>query len=120
MIKSFRDLKIYQSSLGLAGEMNGILNNFPRQEKFLLVDQMRRASRAIPSLISEGWAKRKQTKEFKKYLRDALGETNEMMNHLEQSRIFGYLQNEKATRLIEKYDQLGAGINKLKDNWQVY
>ncbi len=117
-IRSFLDLEVYKDSLQFAKEVNDLLRNFPRKEKYLLVDQMRRASRGIPSLISEGWAKRKQLKEFRKYLRNAIGETNEMMNHIEQARLFKYIENEKAKDLIERYDKLAAKLSKLKDNWQ--
>ena len=81
---------------------------------------MRRASRAVPSLISEGWIKRKKVKEFKKYLKNAIGETNEMMNHLEQSNLFRYITNEVAKELIERYDKLAGKLCRLKDTWQVY
>lgn len=119
-IKSFRDLQVYQESLKLAKEVNDLLKNFPDKEKYLLVDQMKRASRGIPSLIAEGWAKRRQLKEFKKYLRDAIGEANEMMNHLEQTRLFGYSKDKKVKHLIEDYDKLAAKLSTLKDNWQIF
>lgn len=117
MIKSFRDLEVYQESLQLAKEVNEIVKDFPPSEKFLSVDQMKRASRGIPSLIAEGWVKRNLIKEFRKYLRDAIGEANEMMSHLEQTQLFRYLNEKKATELIERYDKLAAKLSKLKDNW---
>ena len=119
-IKSFQDLEVYQESLQLAKEINSLVKNFPNEEKFLLVDQMKRASRGIPSLIAEAWAKRKLTKEFKKYLRDAIGEVNEMMSHLEQSRLFGFIKNGQAKVIIEGYDKVAAKLSNLKDNWRVF
>ena len=118
MIKSFFDLEIYQDSLALAKEIHYIVKTFPRDEKYLLTDQMHRASRGIPSLISEGWAKRRQVKEFKKYLRDAVGESNEMMNHVKQAELFSYISKDSAKELIEKYDKIAAKIFKLKDSWK--
>jgi four helix bundle protein len=117
-IKSFLDLEVYQESLQLAKEINFICNTFPSKEKFLLSDQMRRASRAVPSLIAEAWPKRKLLKEFRKYMRDAMEEACEMMNHLEQARLFGYLKDKKAKELIERYDKVTAKLSNLKDNWQ--
>ena len=119
-IKSFLDLEVYQESLQLSKEIRLLTKSFPADEKYLLVDQMNRASRAVPSLIAEGWAKRKLLREFHKYLRDAVAEANEMMNHLEQSRLFGYTRDDKAKDLIEDYDKLAAKIFRLKDNWQNY
>ena len=117
-IKSFRDLKIYQESLQLAKEINELVKTFPKDEKYLLVDQMKRASRGISSLIAEGWIKRTTIKVFRKYLRDAIGEANEMMNHLEQARMFKYLKDKKAKNLIERYDKISAMLFNLKDNWK--
>ena len=68
MIKSFLDLEIYEEALQLAKEINFLIREFPKEELYLLVDQMKRASRAVPSLIAEGWQKRKMIKEFRKYL----------------------------------------------------
>ena len=118
MIKSFRDLEIYQESLKLAKDIHYLVKKYPAREEYLLVDQSLRASRGIPSLIAESWAKRRQVKAFKKYLRDAIGECNEMMNHIKQAELFGYMPKEQAKDLIERYDRLASRIYKLKDNWQ--
>jgi four helix bundle protein len=119
-IRSFRDLEVYQESLQLAKEVNQLVKTFPKEKKFLLIDQAKRASRAVSSLIAEGWAKRRQIKEFRKYLRDALGEANEMINHLEQSRLFSYIANKTAKELIERYDRVAAKLVSLKSNWQTF
>ena len=94
MIKSFRDLEIYQEGLKLAKDIHYLVKKYPTREEYLLVDQSLRASRGIPSLIAESWAKRRQVKAFKKYLRDAIGECNEMMNHIKQAELFGYVPKE--------------------------
>mgnify|MGYP001571845246 CR=1 FL=1 len=120
MIRSFLDLEVYQESLILAKDINILVRGFPASEKHLLVDQMSRNSRGIPSLIAESWAKRYQVKEFIKYLRDAIGEANEMMSHLEQSRIFKLVEDEKAKALIQKYDYLAGKLNRLKENWKSF
>ena len=53
-------------------------------------------------------------------MRDAIGEANEMMSHIEQSRMFGYTKTKKANNLIKRYDELAARIHSLKDKWQNY
>ena len=121
MIKSFRDLEVYQEAIQLALDIENLVRSFPKHELFLLVDQMRRASRAIAPLIAEGYAKRDSIKTFKKYLKDALGEANEMMSHLELSDGFGYIKkHDYAKELIERYDRLGKKLANLRDNWQNY
>ena len=50
MIKSFRDLEVYQESFQLQIEVEDELKNYPRQEQYLLTDQTRRSCRPIPKL----------------------------------------------------------------------
>jgi four helix bundle protein len=121
VIKSFRDLDIYKESIELAVEVEEFLRLFPKHEQFLSVDQMRRASRGIPPLIAEGYAKRDSLRTFQKYLKDALGEANEMMAHLELADRLGYIKRPGyAQKLIERYDRLGKKIANLRDNWHNY
>ena len=80
MIRSFRDLEVYQESFQLQIEIEELLKFFPQSERYLLSDQMRRCCRGIPAIIAEGWSRREALKEFQKYLRDATGEANDMKN----------------------------------------
>ena len=121
MIKSFRDLEVYNESMELASEIEHLARSFPEHEKYLLADQMRRASRSIPALISEGYAKRSSIKTFKKFLKDAVGESNEMQTHIELADNFGYIKKKDSGKeLIERYDKIGRQLATLKDNWQNY
>lgn len=119
MIKSFRDLEVYQESFQLQLEIEELLKIFPPGEKFLLCDQMHRSGRAIPSLIVEGWSKRESLKEFQKFLRDAIGETNEMINHLLLTKVKNYIRKiGYGDELISRYEKLSKKLTNLKNNWQ--
>ena len=111
---------MYKESFQLSLEIEDILKSFPKREEFLLVDQMHRASRAIPALIAEGYAKRETVAVFKKFLRDAIGEANEMVNHIAFAKARGYLEAKKADELIEKYNIVGRKLTKLKENWKKF
>lgn len=117
MIKTFRDLDIYNEAFELQFEVEKVLRNYPVSETYLLIDQSKRSCRAIPALIAEGWSKRETIKEFQKFLRDAIGEVNELINHLMVANRKGFI---KDTSLIERYEKLGGKINNLKNNWQNY
>lgn len=117
MIRSFEDLEVYQEGMNLASEVEMEARKYPAFEKYQLTDQSRRASRAIPALIAEGWPKRKFLRSFQKYLSDAIGESNEMMAHLELAKRFGYISEAKAKELIRRYSNLAARIYQLKNNW---
>src|SRR3990167_11438885 len=120
MIKSFLDLDVYQEAFKLSLEIEEIIKTYPKYEQFLLVDQSKRASRGIPALIAEGYAKRETLPVFKKLLRDAIGEANEMINHIALAKVKKYVKPEKADELIERYHILGKKLTRLKEKWNNY
>jgi four helix bundle protein len=119
MIKSFLDLEVYKNAFQLSLEIDDILKTYPNSEKYLLIDQMKRASRSIPALIAEGYARRESIKDFQKYLRECIGESNEMLNHLMLSKHKNYIKKiGYVDELIERYSTLGKQLMNLKNNWQ--
>ncbi|MBI5134911.1 four helix bundle protein [Candidatus Uhrbacteria bacterium] len=82
-IRDFSDLEVYQNLYrAMIIVHKDIIAFLPREEKFDLVDQMRRASKAGPALIAEGFAKRFQDRQWRKYIHDTIGECNEMIHHI--------------------------------------
>lgn len=119
MIKSFLDLEVYKEAFKLSLEVEELLKTYPASERFLLVDQSKRASRGIPSLIAEGYARRESIKDFQRYLRECVGEANEMINHLLLAKHKSYIKKPGyADELIERYIVLGKKLTNLKNNWQ--
>ena len=119
MILSFRDLEVYQEGFQLQLEVEELLKSFPRGEQYLLSDQIRRSSRAIPALICEGWSKRESLKEFQKFLRDSTAEANEVISHLLLVKHKGYIRKPGYTdELITRYEKLVKKLTNLKNNWQ--
>lgn len=57
-LKGHRDLRVYQLAYKLAMEIYGVTKTFPKEEKYSLVDQIRRASRSVAANIAEGSRKR--------------------------------------------------------------
>ena len=71
-IKSFRDLRIWSLGIEIVKLTYKMTSSFPLNEKFGLASQMQRAAVSIPSNIAEGNI-RAHTKEYKQFLRIALG-----------------------------------------------
>jgi len=46
-IRHFRDLEVYQRAFKAAMELFEITKSFPAEEKFSMVDQIRRSSRSV-------------------------------------------------------------------------
>jgi len=120
IIRSFRDLEVYQEAYELAVIVNREVNKLPIFERNDLGSQLRRASKSIPANIAEGWAKRRFEKEFKKHLNDALGSANEMEVHLSLAKDLNYLGVNFCGELLQRYQYLGGKLVKLRNNWKTY
>lgn len=119
-IVSFRDLEVYRNSYGaMLIVMKEIIPKLPETEKYDLQDQMRRACKAIPRLIGEGYAKRHQKAGFQKYVDDAMGECNEMVVNLEQAKDIypSYVSVKRCAELIDIYDKSARQLYKLGNAW---
>lgn len=120
VIKSFKDLEVYQEAYSLALIVNREVVKLPLIERNDLGSQLRRASKSAPANIAEGWAKRRFPKEFKKHIDSAIGSCNEMEVHLSLSRDLHYLKPDFCNNLIQRYILLGGKLVKLRDNWKVF
>lgn len=120
MIRSFRDLEVYQESYDLMLQVHREAKKLPVYERNDLASQMRRASKSCPSNIAEGWAKRRFEKEFKKHLDCAIGSANEMEVHLSMAKDLDYLPKDLCSDLLEGYRKLGGKLVNLRNNWKTF
>ena len=117
--RSFYDLDVYKRAFEASKTVIfSITAKLPKEEKFDLADQMRRASKSIPALIAEGYAKKHQNKGFQKYLQDAMGEANEMIVHLCYAKEYLFAEREILDDLIKTYDIIGKQLYRLMENWR--
>ena len=80
---NYRQLEVYKRSYNLALEIHRFSLKLPKYLQFDLADQIRRASRSIPSNIAEGYSRSKSVKDLINFLRDSLGSNDEMLFNLE-------------------------------------
>jgi len=119
-IKSFRDLYVYQNLYkAMIIVHTKIVLGLPKDEKFNLADQMKRASKGAPALIAEGFAKRYQPRAWRKYIEDTIGESNEMVHHLSICiDVYPqYVDVELCNEAIDIYDHSCRQLTKLSQNW---
>jgi hypothetical protein len=64
IIKSFRELEVYEMAREQAKRIFAISKSFPKEEKYSLTDQIRRSSRAVNAMIAEAWARRRYPAAF--------------------------------------------------------
>lgn len=80
-IRSYKDLIIWQKSIGLVKRVYQVVAESPLQERYGLCDQLRRSSVSIRSNIAEGQA-RQHAGEFRHFLYVALGSAAEVETQL--------------------------------------
>ena len=102
---NFRELRIWQRAIDLAELIYKITSDFPLQEKFGLVSQLRRCCVSVPSNISEG-AGRATNKQFKYFLEISMGSCNEIQTQLELSFRFNFISKEVLDKLNDEVLQI--------------
>ena len=117
---SFRDLVVYQKCRALAKEIKILTQSFSRDEKFSLIDQVRRSSRAIEANIAESWAKRRYEKHFISKLTDSDGEQMETQHWIGIALDCEYIDQKTNNQLIEKCLEIGRMLNGMMDKADMF
>ncbi len=86
---------------------------FPAEEKYSLIDQMRRSSRSVCTNIREAWAKRRYEAHFVSKLTDADGENGETETWLDFACDCEYLSKSDHAMLTEKCREVGAMLGSM-------
>ena len=91
-----------------------ITKSFPSDERFSLVDQIRRSSRSVCSNLAEGWRKRRYPAVFKNKLTDAMQEASETQSWLEFSMACNYLDEKRFTDLDTEYEHIIGMLSRME------
>jgi four helix bundle protein len=115
-INAFQDLRVYQGACALDEAVFHVTKKWPKEEKFALIDQIRRSSRSIGANIAESWAKRRYPAHFVSKLTDSDGELQETEHWLGRARAYGYLMDDEFSALIARCKSIGRQIGKMIQN----
>jgi len=85
IIKSYKDLIVWQKSMVLVFAIYKITDKLPTEERYGLVSQMRRSAVSIPSNIAEG-KMRGTRKDYRHFLLNAFGSGAELETLIEISK----------------------------------
>ena len=117
MIKSYRDLDVYNEGYVLGLEMYRLSTRIKQEDGYVIAEQLRRASISIPLNIVEGYGKKDSVAEFKRFLRMSVGSVNEVEVLLTFLKDLSYLSEEDHARLMARYETLGKRLNTLIKKW---
>jgi four helix bundle protein len=117
MIRDVTDLQVYSESLRLLKKLYIFLLKIPKFEYDTVV-QCKKCGKSIPANIAEGFAKRSYQLEFKRFLKIAIGSSDELITHLRMIAIVLPRLAVEAEELAGDYKVLSKRLNSLHVNWR--
>ncbi len=111
MSSSYEDLKVWQKAMDFAATIYRTTKAFPRDERFGLISQMRRAAISIPSNIAEG--KGRSDRDFGRYLLQARGSGWELETQLQLALRLDYLSPQQFSALRNELTEIGRMLSTL-------
>lgn len=112
MPQSCDDLEVYRLAHRLAVEAHSASLQLPRIEQYEEASQLRRAAKAVPANIVEGYGRRRYKAEFIRFLVIAHASCEETIEHLRLLKDTGSLAPESFARLAGEYDVLARKLNR--------
>ncbi len=102
---NFKELKVWNLSRELVKEVYVLTANFPAEEKFGLISQLRRCVVSIPTNIAEGCG-RNTDKDFAQFLNISLGSAYELETLLILAMDVNFISNEQLEQLTTKISEI--------------
>jgi four helix bundle protein len=101
--------------MDVAMQIFEVTRTFPAEERYSLVDQIRRSSRSVCANIAEAWRKRRYKKAFISKLSDAEAEAGETLVWLRFAERCGYLDSDARTEMDAAYRAIIAQVISMID-----
>jgi four helix bundle protein len=111
-MRPHQKLEAWSRAIDLVTDVYQSSDHFPKEERYGLTSQIRRASVSIPANIAEGAGRRSQ-KEFAHFLSNSQGSASELETELIIANRLGYLDEATFVRLIEQLERIGRLITGL-------
>jgi four helix bundle protein len=111
-MKSVEDLDVFQLAHELTLKIYRITTDFPKEETFGLISQMRRAASSVGMNLAEG-AMRLNSGEYRQFVGIARGSAAEVGYQLLLAKDLGYVTNETYKELRSGYDRVCQMLTRL-------
>lgn len=116
VIRSAKDLIVYQKAYQLSMRVFDLSKSFPPEERYALTGQIRRSSRSVCMNLREAWAKRRYEGSFISKLTDCDGENGETDTSLDFAFACGYISAEDHTHLTGLTQEIGRMLGAMLAN----
>ena len=117
---SFKGLIIYQKAYQLAMKIFEISKYFPKDERYSLIDQIRRSSRSVCANLAEGYRKRKYKAHFIAKLSDVDMENSETQVWLDFALSCGYIKEDTHKELLDESEEVGKLLHHMMEHPDKY
>ena len=114
-MRPHQNLEAWNQALEFVINVYKLTERFPKEERYGLTSQVRRAAVSIPANIAEG-AGRHSKKEFAHFLSNSQGSASELETELLIAFRLGYLDETNFARLINQLERIGRLITGLRRN----
>ena len=108
----YKKLRVWQESVNLVKDIYLATKNFPSEEKYGLVNQIRRSAVSVPSNIAEG-AGRNTKGEFRNFLGNANGSLFELETQLIISKDLNFIEDKDLILFLPRIEILQKMIYNL-------
>lgn len=112
----YEDMAVYQKAFQMATMVFHLSKCFPKEEKYSLTDQVRRASRAVSGLYAEGYRKRRYPAHFVLRMTDADGENTETQVWLAHAVACEYVTQDDIKPIRALSDEVGRMLGDMIAN----
>ncbi|MBT4722760.1 four helix bundle protein [Candidatus Falkowbacteria bacterium] len=116
---SYKELVVWQKAMDLVVAIYELTKNYPSEEKFGLISQMRRAAVSIPSNIAEG-RKRKTYKDYGSFLIIAYTSGAELETQIEISKRLSLGKDFDYSIVDGLLDEVMRMLNKMTNQPAIY
>lgn len=110
MLKSYKELVVWQKSIDLVKEIYRLTKKFPKTEIFGIIPQMRRAAISIPSNIAEGCG-RTTRKEYRHFYSISYGSALELETQMLLSKDLSLAQTQDFIAAENLLDEILKMLN---------
>ncbi|HYW67435.1 MAG TPA: four helix bundle protein [Candidatus Dormibacteraeota bacterium] len=107
------ELKIWQKAMDLVEACYKFSGALPKDERFGLTSQIRRAATSVPANIAEGFG-RWNTREFARFLAIACGSVRELETHIVIAQRLGFAPAASAEQVLRATDELARMLFRMR------
>jgi len=115
LVRNYRELDVYKNSMNLTMKVFALTKKWPLEERFNLIDQIRRSSRSVCTNLAEAWRKRRYKAAFVAKFSDSETEAAETEVHAEIAMRCGYLDEKTFYEICQGYERVMGQIVRMAD-----